>query len=231
MQSEVIQDGALAYVLVTPDSFTPGSKPLFVLLHGFGASMYDLPGLAPAIDETGFVYAFPNAPYRMQFAPGQYGYSWSANRPGIEPPPEDAPGVEQLLENFVDEVVAKTGAEKGKIVLGGFSQGGGLTLSHGLPRPEVFGALAVLSGFFRDADAVRPRLTPGDKRPVFVAHGSYDNVVAVDGGQATKAFLEELGYPLTYREYPMAHEISPQEVEDLRAWLHDQPLSGNSPGE
>ena len=49
----------------------------------------------------------------------------------------------------------------------------------------------MLSGFFRDADAVRPRLKPNDKRPVFVAHGTNDGVVAIDGGRATKAFLED----------------------------------------
>ena len=38
------------------------SYPMIILLHGFGAHMGDLASLAPAIDPTGYVYIFPNAP-------------------------------------------------------------------------------------------------------------------------------------------------------------------------
>jgi phospholipase/carboxylesterase len=220
VESQVVQGDSLHYVLVTPEGFRPGTMPLVVLLHGFGANMYDLAGLAPAIDQAGYAYAFPNAPYRVQLGPGMVGYSWMTGRPGMEPVPAGGPSVEEMLDGFMAGVTQQTGAASGSIVLGGFSQGGGLTLAYGLPRPEVFRGLAVLSGFFRDPDGVRSRVMPGDQRPVFVAHGSNDGVVPVDGGRNTRAFLEELGYPLTYREYPMAHEICQPELNDLVSWLH-----------
>ena len=222
MEARQVNGSALRYILVTPEGFTPGDAyPLVVLLHGFGANMQDLASLAPYIDETGYVYAFPNAPFEVQLGPGFTGYSWATGRPGMSQPPVDTTDVDALLETFVQEVTAETGATPGQAVLGGFSQGGGLTLRLGLPRPETFAGLAVLSGFFRDQEAVEKRLPAGRKQRLFVAHGTVDNVVAIEGGRATKAFLEGAGYEFEYHEYPIAHEISPDEIADLKRWLHE----------
>src|SRR3972149_8864068 len=83
MRAQAIEGEALPYIRVTPEGYDPGARyPLVVLLHGFGASMQDLVGLCPAIDATGYVYAFPNAPYAVAFGGGATGYSWSRGRPG-----------------------------------------------------------------------------------------------------------------------------------------------------
>jgi phospholipase/carboxylesterase len=222
VEAQAYEGKALHYVLAKPDGFEPSSGlPLIILLHGFGASMYDLAGLAGAINPTGYVYAFPNAPFEVQLGPGMTGYSWMTGRPGMAPPLVDAPSTDALLDAFLQEIRSEVGASDGRIVLGGFSQGGGLTLSHGLPRPGTFAGLAVLSGFFRDQDAVRPRLPAERTQPVFLAHGTHDNVVPIDAGRYTRLFLDELGYPVTYNEYPMSHEISQPELNDLAAWLHN----------
>ena len=75
--------------------------PLVVLLHGFGANMQDLASLAPYIDEKGYVYAFPNAPFTVELGPGYTGYSWATGRPGMAPADPNAPDVDELLEVFM----------------------------------------------------------------------------------------------------------------------------------
>ena len=221
MQARQVNGTALQYILVTPEGFAAeAGYPLVVLLHGFGANMQDLASLAPYIDETGYAYAFPNAPFEVQLGPGYTGYSWATGRPGMSQPPVDTADVDAMLDSFVQEALVATGAAAGKAVLGGFSQGGGLTLRFGLPRPETFAGLAVLSGFFRDQESTEKNMPAERKQRVFVAHGTVDNVVPIDGGRATKAFLENAGYEFEYHEYPIAHEISPQEIEDLKVWLH-----------
>jgi phospholipase/carboxylesterase len=222
VQAREVNGTALKYILVTPEGFTAAAGyPLVVLLHGFGANMQDLASLAPYIDDTGYVYAFPNAPFEVQLGPGYTGYSWATGRPGMSQPLVDTSDVDAMLETFMQEVTSEAGAAAGKAVLGGFSQGGGLTLRFGLPRPETFAGLAVLSGFFRDQEAVEKRLPAERKQRLFVAHGTVDNVVAIEGGRGTKTFLEGAGYDFEYHEYPIAHEISPDEIADLKRWLHE----------
>lgn len=218
MNAEVFEGGALDYVLVTPDGFkADGSWPLVVLLHGFGAHMYDLANLAPAIDPEGYVYAFPNAPYSLI---GMGGFSWSANRPNVREPEGPERSVEERLEALTAELMERTGVKAGSIVLGGFSQGAGLSLTHGLPRPDTFAGLIVLSGFFRDADAVLPKLPPQRTQPIFLVHGRQDPVVPIDQGRATRDFLESAGYKPEYHEYDMTHAVTPDVVRDLVPWLH-----------
>ena len=221
MDAKAIDGKALAYVLVQPEgSSADAGFPLVVLLHGFGASMHDLASLAPTIDAAGYVYAFPNAPYRADLG-GATGFSWALGRRGVEAPPTEGPSVEEMLDAFMADVIAETGVSKGKIVLAGFSQGGGLTLRYGLPRPDVFAGLAVLSGAFRDADEMRDRLPPQRSQPIFVGHGrQQDPLISLDRSHETKAFLEAEGYAPLYREYDMAHEISAAEIADLVPWLH-----------
>ena len=220
MDAKVIDSQALSYVLLTPDGFRPdGSWPLVILMHGFGANMYDLPGLAGEIDSTGYVYAFPNAPYPLGGGLSGNGYSWMLGRPGVEAPADPSPSVEERLESLTAELMATTGAKAGNIVLGGFSQGAGMTLTHGLLRPDTFKGLIVMSGFFRTADEVRPKLPAQRTQPVFLAHGRKDQVVALEMGHETKSFLETAGYPVEYHEYDMPHSISNEELVDLCAWL------------
>jgi phospholipase/carboxylesterase len=55
--------------------------------------------------------------------------------------------------------------------------------------------------------------------PVFLAHGTFDNVVPLARGEATRDALEALGYDVQWRTYPMAHSVCMEEVADLQAWL------------
>lgn len=222
MNAQTVEGKALSYVLVTPEGVEPDAGyPLVILLHGFGASMYDLVGLASPIDQNGYVYAFPNAPYRINFGGGAVGYSWALGREGVEPPPPGTPSADELLESFIAEVMAQTKAQPGRVVLGGFSQGGGTTLRYGLPRSEQFAGLIVLSGAFRDPDEVRRTLPEKRSQPIFIAHGRHDPLISQERGQETKRFLEEAGYTPVFNEYDMAHEISPGVIRDLIPWLHE----------
>jgi phospholipase/carboxylesterase len=220
MDEETFEGKALPYVLATPAGFEAGrGYPLVILLHGFGANMYDLAPLARYIDESNYVYAFPNGPFSVNLGFGM-GASWSGERPGVMPPPPGTPPLDELLTAFVEEVRQQTGTDPGNMVLGGFSQGGGQTLRFGLPRPEMFRALIVMSGSFRSADDVRERLPAERTQPIFLAHGSMDRQIAIESGRNTKAFLEDAGYGLEYHEYDMGHEINDAELRDLRPWLH-----------
>jgi phospholipase/carboxylesterase len=49
-----------------------------------------------------------------------------------------------------------------------------------------------------------------------------DQVLAITGAREVKAFLEGEGVSVEYHEYPMAHEISRESLDDMATWLFEQ---------
>ena len=221
MQAREIEGNSLAYILVEPDDFDEDQEyPAVVLLHGFGASMRDLVGLAPGIDQSGYLYLFPNAPIRMQFEYGMTGYAWtpSGGQPGGE---EAATRAEELLAGFFDETMARHGITEGGMVMGGFSQGGTMTYRFGLRRPEMFAGLVILSGRVTSPEILSQNLPDHRDQPVFVAHGTQDMVIEVEHAQESRDFLTAHAYSPRYHEYQMGHEINQDVMSDLVPWLHN----------
>ena len=209
--------GPLRYVTVEPDDYTDGSPyPLVVLLHGYGAHMGDLATVAPAIDPHGYVYAFPNAPHPLDTGFGPVGFAWAFFPP--EADDDAAAESEGLLHDFMDDVEERLGVADGQVVLGGFSQGGMMTLRVGLGSPDRFRGLAVLSG--RLMDDTLDDLPSRRAQPIFIAHGADDEIIPVAEGRRARDALRQQGYAPEYHEYDMAHEIGPDEVADLARWLH-----------
>ena len=218
MRSDIHQGTGLDYVTVVPDEYTEDSSyPLVIMLHGFGANMQDLAGLAPAINATGYVYACPNAPIPFQLGPNQTGYGWMT--PRGEDAPEETANSEKLLSDFFDTVFKQFNVSPGRALLLGFSQGGGMTYRCGLGRPDRFAALAALSATLPDQDELAARLPEERTQPIFVAHGRYDQMISEDTAHSAKSFLESNGYRPEFHIYDMGHEISPQVLNDLVLWL------------
>ena len=63
--------------------------------------------------------------------------------------------------------------------------------------------------------------------PVFEAHGTRDEVIPIEWGRRSRDFFAGTPVDLTYREYPIGHEISQRELQEASAWLSgviDAPL-------
>ena len=100
MKGEIHQGNGLQYLTVVPDDYdTDVSYPLVIMLHGFGANMHDLAGLAPAINPSGYVYACPNAPIPFNLGLGHAGFGWMTPRGGSTP--EEVANSESLLADFL----------------------------------------------------------------------------------------------------------------------------------
>ncbi len=218
MTFERHQGKDLQCLTVVPDNHaTEAEYPLVVMLHGFGANMQDLAGLAPAIESEGYVYACPNAPIPFELGQGQVGYGWMP--PRGEATPEDIRHAEGLLSGFFDEILAQFHVSPGQALLMGFSQGGGMTYRCGLGRPEVFAGLVALSASLPDPDELRSRLPQRRQQPIFIAHGRTDPMVSMESARNTRKFLEEEGYSPDYHEYDMGHEIPLPVLQDLIPWM------------
>ena len=218
MRTEINKGPGLQYVTVVPDDYTPASSyPLVIMLHGFGANMQDLAGLAPAISADGYVYACPNAPIPFQLGPGQTGFGWLTPRGGGTA--EETANSDKLLGDFFDTVFQQFNVSPGNAILMGFSQGGGMTYRCGLGRADKFAGLAALSATLPDEDDLAARLPAERIQPIFIAHGLFDQMVSEDTAQSAKSFLESNGYTPEFHTYNMGHEISGEELGDLVLWI------------
>ena len=74
--------------------------------------------------------------------------------------------------------------------------------------------VSTLQAEVRDADNAQPE----DLR-IFMAHGSFDPVLPMQLGSASRDTMEALGYSVEWSEYPMPHAVCPQEIDDISRWL------------
>lgn len=214
-----------ALFLYPQNCMNPERLPLIVWLHGFGADMYDLASLAEAVHRTGYVHCLPNAPLGGFGGPGGTVRAWY-ERGGKETPQSVALALSEL-NLFYEGVLRKTGTFPGNVLLAGFSQGGGLGLRFGLPRPNQFAGLASLSGSLRQPTDLDSTLPISRDQSLFIAHGKTDAIVPVIWSRQVADHLRQKQYSPVYKEYPMGHEISMELLSDLKDWIqHTLPPSG-----
>jgi phospholipase/carboxylesterase len=53
-----------------------------------------------------------------------------------------------------------------------------------------------------------------------MAHGRFDNVVPFVLAASSKQQLVEAGYKVDWHEYPMAHTVSREEIDDISQWMN-----------
>src|SRR4051794_24876858 len=154
LRRETCQTSTLEYLALTPEGYEEGTPwPLLVWLHGFGADMHDLASLAAAVHTTGYLHVLPNAPLGGFGGPEGTVRAWYER--GGKERPESVRLALAGLDSFVQEVLTRFRVPAGRVLLIGFSQGAALALRYGLPRPDVFAGLAVLSGSLRQVDDLR----------------------------------------------------------------------------
>ena len=58
--------------------------------------------------------------------------------------------------------------------------------------------------------------------PTLCLHGQYDDVVQNAMGRTAMEYLKHHGVTVTWQEYPMGHEVLPQEIERIGQWLSER---------
>jgi phospholipase/carboxylesterase len=194
-----------------------GSR-LLLLVHGYGADEHDLAPLAPYLDPEGaFFTVCPRGPITVEPFGGASWYDFTDG--GADEATLEGALIE--LDHAVDAACASRGLDRARSVWMGFSQGGSMVLAlalraSGKPRPA---AVACLSGFLHEPDWLIYDWSATDLPPVYVQHGTYDPMLPVERGRRAAERLEEQGLAVTFNEYPMQHEIRPESITDIRAWL------------
>lgn len=148
------------------------------------------------------------------------GYTWFENRGLGRPLGSSLRASADAVWAWLDGLdVAQV--DPARVVLLGFSAGMLMAGALVLDRPERFRAAVLLSGTLPwDVDEFVP--VPGrfERKPIFHAHGRYDDVIPADLVTRTEGYLmHDSGALLRSQRYPMAHEIVGPELDDLARWF------------
>ncbi len=196
-----------------------------VWLHGLGADGHDFEPIVPllGLDDLGVRFVFPHAPRRpVTVNMGLIMRAWYDIRGFELRRDQDERGIRDSAAKIADllESERARGVPYERIVLAGFSQGGALALHVGLRYPERLAGIVALSSYLLFAEALAEERSAANLGlPVFQGHGTHDPMVPIEYGLQARETLVELGYPVEWREYPMGHEVHPQEIAHIGSWL------------
>ncbi len=177
-------------------------------------------------------FIFPNAPsipitlnagMRM---PGWYDITDLSSDLGNRT--EDEAGIvksQKVFHSLIAEEI-KAGIPSERIVLGGFSQGGAMSLLAGVTCPTKLGGIFGLSCYLLLQGKIRemvPKENPNKETKIFMGHGDSDPLVRYAWGQKTAETLKEWGWNVELKTYKgLQHSASPQEIDDLERYIAER---------
>ena len=199
-----------------------------IWLHGLGADRYDFLPVAEALQETllGTRFVLPQAPHRPVTING--GYEMPSWYDILAMSPARAINREQL-EASADRVIElieqqrASGIDASRIFLAGFSQGGAVVLHTAFLKWQgPLGGVLALSTYAPTFGDELELSASQQRIPVLSLHGQYDDVVQNSMGRSAYEHLKQRGVTVTWQEYPMGHEVLPEEIRDIGVWLADR---------
>ena len=203
---------------------------LVILLHGWGADGSDLAPLAPSLLEpasvasenisanhqisSGSAVFVPDAPDVCSANPfGRQWFELSDPASGIGRNASACSQTADFIAAMLDSLSMRMGYASDQIVLGGFSQGGMVSLTAGVGYEKPLAGLFCLSGAWLTSGQICHQ--PAEL-PVFLAHGVLDPVVPFACMTKAEAELKKVGLkPQTLQREQMAHGIDPEMIEAL----------------
>ncbi len=200
-----------------------------IWLHGLGADGHDFAPIVPDLvrpDWPGIRFVFPHAPMRaVSINNGAVMRAWydivsmeldkRADEVGLR---ESMAELDALINRERDR-----GVPLSRIILAGFSQGGAVVLAHMLRQKTPVAGVMALSSYLPLGSKNAEELSEVAKNiPVFMAHGKSDPVVPLGLGEYSRQQLQQLGFTVQFKSYPMQHSVCPEEIRAMGDWLSER---------
>lgn len=195
-----------------------------IWLHGLGADGNDFAPIVPELnlpDELAVRFIFPHAPSIPVTVNG--GFVMPAWYDIVEMEIDRRVDTQQLLLSanainmFIDQEMER-GVSSSRIIIAGFSQGGAVAYHVALSHEKPLCGLLVMSTYFATSEIVETSQA-NQSIPIEVHHGLQDPVVPEKLGRKAVEQLQEKGYDVNYRTYPMEHGVCASQIDDISDWL------------
>lgn len=209
----------LHFEKVMPTGVADGA-PMLVLLHGRGSDEKDLLRLGEEL-LPGVMVVSPRAPFPG--APWGYGAGWAWYRflGGDRPDPDSFERSVEAIGELLSGLPELLPVRPGPVVLGGFSQGGTMSLAYAVQNPDMVAGVINFSGFLAAHPAVERSLELRPRVRVFWGHGTGDPAIPHALAVAGRARLASAEIEMVARDYEIGHWIAPEELEDAGSWVRD----------
>jgi len=222
--------------LLLPIEIETSANPEFAVIwmHGLGADGSDFVPVVPELGldkHPGIRFIFPHAPEIPVTCNGGYVMRAWYDIISLEPGSRqvDEAGILQSRQ-MIRSLIAhenQRGIPSHKIFLAGFSQGGAIAYTAALTHPESLAGVIALSTYLPSQRLLAEEAAEANRAtPIFAAHGTEDEVVALELGIQAREFLKQRGYKLEWHEYPMPHAICLEEIALIGGWLQAR-MAGN----
>jgi phospholipase/carboxylesterase len=210
----------------------PKPRHAVIWLHGLGADGHDFEPIVPQLvrpEWPALRFVFPHAPIRPISLNGGLPMRAWYDIAGFDlSQKQDEAGIHASLAEVAKLVAREVGrgVPASNLVLTGFSQGGAIALAAGVRHAQTLAAIVALSTYLPIAD-----MTAGERgeanaaTPVFMGHGAFDPVVPQYLGERSRDQLREWGYRVDWHSYPMAHQVCPQEIDELAEFLEQHGMA------
>lgn len=134
------------------------------------------------------------------------------------------PESQQIVEGLLNDEM-QGGVPSENLILGGFSQGGALSLFTGLQFKHRLAGILSLSAYLPHAKGQFSQLISDENKqtPILMAHGDVDQVVRYSVGQRSYQAVKEArggDQHLEFKTYRgVGHHSSEEEMRDVADWL------------
>jgi phospholipase/carboxylesterase len=194
-----------------------------IWLHGLGADGDDFVPVVEMLNLPNIRFILPHAPYQKISMNNGYEMRAWYDLFGLQSKhPQDAAGIEKT-QAYIESLIAQEnsrGITSNNIVIAGFSQGGAIALHLAARQQQALAGVLALSTYLPLQDKLASQKTKASLiTPIFMVHGTFDEVITLERCQQSLSILQENGYKIEWHEYPMAHSVHPQEIHDIRAFL------------
>ncbi|MBV4460193.1 alpha/beta fold hydrolase [Pseudomonas sp. COR58] len=199
-----------------------------IWLHGLGADRYDFLPVAEALQETLLTTRFvlPQAPTRAVTINGGYAMpSWYDIKAMTPARAIDRDQLEASADRVIELIESQkaSGIDASRIFLAGFSQGGAVVYHTAFLKWQgPLGGVLALSTYAPTFSDELELSASQQRVPVLALHGQFDNVVQNSMGRTAYEYLKAHGVTVTWQEYPMEHEVLPEEIRDIGTWLGER---------
>lgn len=198
-----------------------------IFLHGLGDTGHGWAEAFASIRTPHVKYICPHAPIMpVTLNMGMAMPSWFDIIGLSTDAKEDVAGIKKASEDvnrLIDQEV-KNGIPTNRIVLGGFSQGGALSLYTSLTTPHKLGGVVALSCWLPLQNSFPQALASKANKDIHVlqCHGEADPLVPLVFGSLTVEKLKSFINPanVTFKTYPdMPHSACQEEMMDIKEFI------------